>query len=337
MVNRVDTINQGYQGRYWLPGLAGQPQGGKRLIQPDHIILQTVHDPYLQARDISLRVLRLDLAHPVLGGNKWYKLNNNLQLARSEHARRLLTFGGAYSNHVYAFSAAAAAEGFESLAVIRGELVEPLNSTLAFASRQGTQLISVSRGDYRRRHDPDYIKQLQEQYGPFYLIPEGGANVAGVSGCEAIAELLISRVDDLPCCEIVLACGTGTTLAGLVAGLSRSQREGAAMPRVRGFAVLKGADFLRNEISHWLQRLDCPSDAIEWVLETNYHGGGYARADTALLEFIEHFSRCHDIPLEPVYTGKLLYGVYQRIAAGHVARGSKLLMLHTGGLRMAVE
>lgn len=307
------------------------------MIEPEQIIVQTIDDPYLRTRDISLRVVRLDLAHPVLGGNKWYKLKNNLQLARSEHARRLLTFGGAYSNHIYAFSAAAAAQGFESLAVIRGELVEPLNATLAFAARQGTQLIAVSRSEYRRRHDPDFIMQLQDRYGPFYLIPEGGANVAGVSGCEAIAELLISRVDDLPCCEIVLACGTGTTLAGLVAGLSRHQSEGVATPRVRGFAVLKGADFLRNDIGDWLQRLHCPTGVIEWALETGYHGGGYARSDAALLAFIKHFSHYHNIPLEPVYTGKLLYGVYQHIAAGHVARGSQLLMLHTGGLRAAVE
>ncbi|WP_339859352.1 1-aminocyclopropane-1-carboxylate deaminase/D-cysteine desulfhydrase [Pseudohongiella acticola] len=301
----------------------------------NQICVQTVDDEFLRSHDVSLRVIRFDLAHPVVGGNKWYKLQHNLALARVQGATRLLSFGGAYSNHIYALAAAGADAGFDTLGVIRGELVTPLNSTLAFARSQGMQLIPVSRADYRRRSEADFLLQLQQQYGPFYLIPEGGANAAGVQGCEQMAFELAQRVPDLAHCEIALACGTGTTLAGLLRGLEAlcHRRELASQPFTRGFAVLKGAGFLRHDIRHWLSGEDVTPSDERWALETEYHGGGYARAGQGLLDFIASFQLRHNIPLEPVYTGKLLQALYQRIEAGHYAPGSRILALHTGGLR----
>ncbi len=321
------------------------------MITSDHICVQPVHDDLLLQHDVSLRLVRFDLAHPMVGGNKWYKLQQNLTLAREQGATRLLSFGGAYSNHIYALAAAGAESGFDTCGVIRGELVTPLNATLAFARARGMQLIPVSRTDYRRRSDQDFVDELRQLYGPFYLIPEGGANEAGVRGCQAMATELAARVPDLDNCEIALACGTGTTLAGLLSGLRLLRRSRlsslppsvltpqTAVPRpfVRGIAVLKGADFLRADINSWLARLDSSTTDQDWCLETAYHGGGYARAGQDLLDFVANFQRMHDIPLEPVYTGKLLQALYKRIAAGLYAPGSRLLALHTGGLRPAAD
>jgi len=309
------------------------------MITSNQICIQSVNDPMLDARAISLRVVRFDLAHPVVGGNKWYKLQHNLALAREQGATRLLSFGGAYSNHIYALAGAGAEAGFDTVGVIRGELVTPLNATLAFARDRGMHLLPVSRADYRRRHDADFLADLQREHGPYYLIPEGGGNEAGVRGCQDMAAELAARVPDLHQCEIALACGTGTTLAGLLTGLRQLQSApgpaGATpvTPFVRGFAVLKGADFLRADIQRWLARLGHAEADANWCLETDYHGGGYARVGRDLQEFVLRFGQAHKIPLEPVYTGKLLHALFQRIDAGLYAPGSRILALHTGGLR----
>jgi len=305
------------------------------MITSANICVQSINDDFLQSRGVSLRVVRFDLAHPVVGGNKWYKLQRNLALARDQGVTRVLSFGGAYSNHIYALAAAGAEAGLDTVGIIRGELVMPLNSTLSFARANGMQLVPVSRPDYRRRADPDYIDALRGQYGPCYLIPEGGANEAGVRGCQEMAGVLGALIPDLDGCEIALACGTGTTLAGLVSGLRllRAHHNAAARPFVRGVAVLKGAGFLRQDIRRWLACVGSSDTDEDWGLETDYHGGGYARADQGLLDFVAQFGRVHDIALEPVYTGKLLHALYQRIGDGHYPAGSRIVMLHTGGLR----
>lgn len=309
------------------------------MITSDQICVQPVFDDCLRARDVSLQIVRFDLAHPVVGGNKWYKLQYNLAQARDQGATRLLSFGGAYSNHIYALAAAGAEAGFETVGIIRGELVLPLNSTLAFARAKGMQLVAVSRADYRRRADNDFINELRRQFGPFYLIPEGGANAAGVRGCETMATVLAELIPDLHACEIALACGTGTTLAGLLSGLNSlpGYRASGARPFVRGIAVLQGADFLREDIRRWLTTLGFAATDQDWCLETGYHGGGYARADQQLQDFVADFQRVHHIPLEPVYTGKLVQALYHRIKEGRYPPGSRLLALHTGGLRPAVN
>jgi 1-aminocyclopropane-1-carboxylate deaminase len=217
--------------------------------------IQTIHDSTLDDCGINLRIARLDQLHPLLSGNKWFKLRRNLQFAKSVGATTLLSFGGAYSNHIHALAAAGRLFDFRTIGVIRGEICGPLNPTLSFAEAQGMMLLPVSRTEYRQRHDPVYLDELQARFGErVYLIPEGGANLLGVQGCMDIAQLLADEVSDLEGCEILLACGTGTTLAGLVAGLQKlyglqsmcTGKLAMAAPRVRGFAVLKGADFLRK-------------------------------------------------------------------------------------------
>lgn len=297
--------------------------------------VQTVHDPVLDNCGISLRIVRLDQLHPLLSGNKWFKLRRNLDAAKTAGASTLLSFGGAYSNHIHALAAAGRFFDFQTIGIIRGEIPKPMNPTLRFARAQGMTLVPVGRGEYRRRHDAEYLSELQTRFGDeVYMIPEGGANLEGVKGCADIAQLLADQVPDLPDCEIVMACGTATTLAGLVAGLQKlyPHRQSPVVPLVRGFAVLKGADFLRADIQSWLQRLGADSGA-GWCLETDYHLGGYAKCPPELTSFIADFEAMHGIPLEPVYTGKLMAGVYRKALAGGWPTGSRVLLLHTGGLQ----
>lgn len=314
-----------------VSGATAELLTGRYLLDTTAIKLQTVRDPVLEQRGIELCVVRLDLLHPFLSGNKWFKLRRNLESARSVDATTLLSFGGAYSNHIHALAAAGKLFDFQTIGIIRGELTSPLNPTLSFAQQQGMTLVPVSRLEYRQRHDPVYLTQLQARFGAqTHLIPEGGANLEGVKGCADIAHLLIQRVPDLTGWEIQLACGTATTLAGIVAGLQKLLPHNK--PRVRGFAVLKGAHFLGNDIGSWLSRMGADSTA-GWTLETDYHFGGYAKCPGALEQFIKRFEAMHKIPLEPVYTGKLMAAIYQRAQSGAWPHGSRLLVLHTGGLQ----
>jgi 1-aminocyclopropane-1-carboxylate deaminase len=305
--------------------------------EPDFntVPLQQLSDPILQQHDIDLRVLRLDLADPALGGNKWFKLRENLRQARLNGHDSLLSFGGAWSNHLYALAEVGHRYGLRTIAILRGEIPPVLNPTLSFARERGMQLVPTTRSDYRRRHESAFIEQLQAQYGPAWLIPEGGCNLQGMRGCQALAELLVHRLGDGVNQHIALACGTATTMAGLLAGLWQCCQSGelADMPVVRGYAVLKGADFLLRDLSHGLAQLGAGISESAYSMNLHSHCGGYARANAGLLEFIDWFETTHQIPVEPVYTGKLMAGLYQDIRQGIFRAGSRITVLHSGGLQ----
>ena len=289
--------------------------------------LEVVDDPFLCQFGVRMEVLRLDRIHPRVNGNKWFKLRLNLQQAHSEGHNRLLSFGGAYSNHLRALAAAARLTGMESIGMVRGEIPEPLNPTLAFAREQGMQLCAVTRSDYRRKQERDFIAGLIERFGDFYLIPEGGSNQQGVAGCCRIMELLQPELasSDYPGTLVSVPCGTGATLAGLIIGA----RECKLAVECLGVAVLKGADFLKDEIRQWLG----PDQVgVKWQLNTAYHCGGYARSTPELAEFVANFQARTGIPLEPVYTGKLVYALYRMIECGEIDGGSRVIWLHTGGV-----
>lgn len=266
-----------------------------------------------------LSVMRLDLAHATIAGNKWYKLKYNLQRARAENHRTLLTFGGAYSNHIHATAAAGKAYGFQTIGVIRGERPQQLNPTLHFAEKQSMQLHFVSRESYREKENPSFIEHLHQRFGPFYLLPEGGTNALAVQGCTEI--LSAHQNFDVVCCS----AGTGGTLAGLLVHL-------AGEKQILGFPALKGGGFLQSDIDALTQTY-CGHTFTNYTLMTNYHFGGYARADRTLVDFINRFYQSHHIPLDPVYNGKLFYGLYDLIGQGYFGRGTQLLAIHTGGLQ----
>lgn len=279
-----------------------------------------LYDALFEQKRVRLFVKRDDLIHPHLQGNKWRKLKYNLIQARQQGFTRLLTFGGAWSNHIHATAAAGHYFNFSTIGIIRGEVHSPLNPCLQDARDWGMHLHPVSRQDYRNKTTADFIDQLHQQFGEFYCIPEGGNNAAGIQGCTEIVDEL-ERDYDVVCVD----CGTGATMAGLIQALDdRAQ--------VLGFAVLKNAGFLVDDIERALRE---QSDKTygNWRMQLDYHFGGYARTSPALFDFINNFKQQHGIQLEPVYSGKMFYGLMELIRQDYFKPGSDILVIHSGGLQ----
>ena len=285
--------------------------------------LQTVHDPLLAAKGVELKVLRLDLVHPLVSGNKWFKLKHNLALALRQGHDTVLSFGGAYSNHLVALAAAAKLSGLRSIAVVRGEPVAPLNPALAFMQQQGMLLHWVSRSDYRRKHEDSFKQALHAQFGEFFAIPEGGGNRLGLSGTAEIAKYL-QFCSPHKAAYVMLACGTAATMAGILTALQGRQR-------VLGVSVLKGEDTLSAQVSAWLEEQGQEAPCA-WDVLGNFHCGGYAKTSVELLQVMSRFSQLSGIELEPVYTGKMIYALYSLVEQGYFAQGSEIIAIHTGGL-----
>jgi len=272
---------------------------------------------------VNLFIKREDLVDAELGGNKWRKLKYNLEAAVAQQHDTLLTFGGAYSNHIYATAAAGKRLGFRSIGIIRGEAHEPLNPTLEFARNCGMQLEYIDRASYRQKAQAEFIASLEKKFGRFYLVPEGGSNTLALKGCMEITQE-INKESSEQFDFICSACGTGATLAGIISGLLPSQK-------ALGFAVLKGGDFLVNDIKNFLEQVGTVS--TQWSINADYHFGGYAKTTEELWGFIEQFKQNFDILLDGVYTGKMFYGLFDLIKKGYFPKGSRIVAIHTGGLQ----
>lgn len=278
--------------------------------------IQEIHDAVLDKAGVRVLIKREDLNHPFISGNKWWKLKYNLEEAVKLGHTTLLTFGGAYSNHIYATAAAAHELGLKSIGVIRGEETLPLNQTLSFAKSKGMQLHYVSREMYRTKLEKIFLDALHSKFGNFYLIPEGGTNELAVKGITEFAQSLGDEFDYL-CCAV----GTGGTLAGLIRGVSNGKK-------VIGFSVLKGGEFLNEEVSKFLNET-----TVEWKIVTDYHFGGYGKVNSQLTTFIEQFSDKHRIQLDTVYTGKAMSGIFDMVTKGFFPKGSTTLFIQSGGVR----
>lgn len=279
----------------------------------NNIILQTISPSWLPD-SVQAAVLRLDLLHPEVSGNKWFKLRYNLEAAFAQEKKRILTFGGAYSNHIAATAAACQLARIACTGIIRGEKPPVLSHTLLDASAKGMELVFISREAYRLKNETDW----SAYYPHAYVVPEGGNNALGAKGCEEI----LSLANDPSFTHIACAVGTGTTLAGLINSADLQQE-------VRGYVVLKGASYLEQEI----QSLLAPAPLPHWRLVHQHHGGGYAKVTPALTGFIRQFYEDTKIPLDIVYTGKLFMGFRQDVLDGLYPAGSKVLLVHTGGLQ----
>jgi 1-aminocyclopropane-1-carboxylate deaminase/D-cysteine desulfhydrase-like pyridoxal-dependent ACC family enzyme len=282
--------------------------------------LEEINDKFLKERKISLYLLREDLNHVALSGNKWHKLKYNIQEARKLKKNTLLTFGGAFSNHIYATAAAGKIFNFRTIGVIRGEEHLPLNPTLSFAKENGMEIYYMDRTSYRKKDSNEIIEDLKRRFGDFYLIPEGGTNELAVKGCSE----LIDKIDldfDFVCCP----CGTGGTLTGLISGLNGKSN-------ALGFAVLKGASFLRENVQLLLKKSG--GELLNnWAINLDYHFGGYAKINRELINFVNDFYAITKIPIEPIYTGKMLFGIYDLISKGFFEQGTRIIAIHTGGLQ----
>lgn len=266
--------------------------------------------------DISLTIKREDLIHPFVSGNKFRKLKYNLLQAKAENKTTLLTFGGAFSNHIAAVAYAGKEQGFKTIGIIRGdELLDKIeeNPTLKFAQENGMQFEFVSREEYRLKAEKSFIEKLKDKFGDLYLVPEGGTNELAVKGCEEILTEQDS-VFNYVCCAV----GTGGTISGLINSALPNQK-------ILGFPALKG-DFLTDEI-----RIFAKKD--NWNLISDYHFGGYGKINLELIEFINTFFEKTKVPLDPIYTGKMVFGVIDLISKNYFPAHSKILLIHTGGLQ----
>ena len=266
--------------------------------------------------NVQLSIKREDMAHRIVSGNKLRKLKYNLLEAAAQNQHQLLTFGGAFSNHIAAVAAVGKLNKIKTIGIIRGhELLNSIdqNPTLRFAESCGMQLDFISRTDYRNKTDACFIQKLHQKWGSFYLIPEGGTNALAVQGC---AEILLESDSDFDfiCCAV----GTGGTISGLINAAKNHQK-------VLGFPALKG-DFLREEICKFATNQ-------HWDLISDYHFGGYGKVTVELIDFINRFYIETGIPLDPIYTGKMVFGVVDLIQKNYFPEGSKILIIHTGGLQ----
>ncbi|MEU9979891.1 pyridoxal-phosphate dependent enzyme [Streptomyces sp. NPDC050856] len=278
--------------------------------------LLPVADERFARHGVRLLLKRDDLIHPDLPGNKWRKLAPNLAAAAG---RPVLTFGGAYSNHLRATAAAGRLLGFTTTGVVRGqELADrPLNPSLARCAADGMRLLFVDRATYRAKSDPDVLAAiLRDAPDGSFVVPEGGSNELAVRGCAGLGRELRGAAD-----VAAVACGTGGTLAGLAAGLAAGQR-------ALGVPVLRGG-FLGGEIRA-LQEAAFGGPAGDWSLDERFHFGGYARTSAALDAFADDFEARHGLAIERIYVAKLLYGLFRLTEEGAFPPGTTVAAVVTG-------
>lgn len=269
---------------------------------------------------VSLFLKREDKIHPLVSGNKFRKLKYNLLEAKSTNAQQILTFGGAFSNHIAATAKACELMKIPSIGIIRGEeLGENLsktlsqNKTLAFAVKSGMSLKFVSRTAYRQKIEMPLVQEIIKNSPSTYVIPEGGTNELAIKGCQEI----LNKNDetfDIICAPV----GTGGTFSGLIEASKSHQK-------LIGFPALKGG-FLKNEIQKYTSKTN-------WRIDNEFHFGGYAKINSELIRFINNFKTKYHIQLDPIYTGKMIFGIVQRIEDGYFSKNTRILAIHTGGLQ----
>jgi 1-aminocyclopropane-1-carboxylate deaminase/D-cysteine desulfhydrase-like pyridoxal-dependent ACC family enzyme len=261
-------------------------------------------------------------------GNKFYKLMPNIEYAKQHAFEHLLSFGGAYSNHIHALALSAQAYGLHSIGIIRGESVYAENPTLRDAKNAGMELVFVSRAEYRLRGEAVYLDNLQKRYRHAFIIPEGGSNALAVKGCRRLMQQIN---DSLSVDSVAVACGTGGTFAGLVTGVKPTQT-------VFGFSVLKDAS-LASRVAGYLQQAKGGQDSADLTRSTNSYQivdaayGGYAKLDVELLDFIMAWLEQTGILLDPIYTSKMCKRLFEIIRAGDIKPHTNLAIVHSGGLQ----
>ena len=260
----------------------------------------------IEYKNHQIGVLRLDKLHAEVSGNKWFKLKYNLSQAQLENKSTILTFGGAYSNHIAATAVACKLTGLKSIGLVRGEETVELNSTLTLAKKNGMQLVFVSREEYKQKTEKQYLQNLQEQFPHAHIIPEGGDNSLGQKGCEEILSEETKLYHTIFC-----AYGTGTTFKGIAKSLNAYQSLTAI-----------------NTLKY-----DAKSNIVNATINNNYHFGGYAKHTTELLEFKKWFETTYHIPLDYVYTAKLFFAVFDLINQKKLPKDKSILLIHSGGLQ----
>lgn len=279
-----------------------------------------------KVNEVELFVKREDLIHPEISGNKWRKLFYNIEQAKKRGNDTILTFGGAYSNHLHALAYTCYINGFKSIGVIRGEQLAELNPTLKDAAKWGMKFHYVDRETYRLKHTFDVKEELRELFDSFYLVPEGGSNFYGTNGCMEILDDESSQFD-----IIAVPAGTGCTAAGIAMSLKEHQK-------LLVFPALKNGAFLLDEMKNYMLEVmgdeELVSDKLQQVVFINdYHFGGYAKINETLISFLNNHHNKLKVKWDAVYNGKMVYGIYDKLEQGYFNEGTKVLLIHTGGLQ----
>lgn len=285
-----------------------------------------VNHPVFEEAGITCFMKREDQIHPIISGNKWRKLKYNVAHLKRVKKRGFITFGGAFSNHLAASAFAAKKEGLQMVAVVRGD-EQRANATLNFVQSCGAEVKRVSRQEYAKKEDDDFLAMLRRQYPNLEIIPEGGANVYGVRGCTEILHEVTQPFD-------VVACpmGSATTFAGLVLS-------GKHDVEFMGFPAIKGGNYLSGVVDNFVAQartkpwLPASFIAPQWQLQTDYHFGGFGKISPQLVAFMNTFWAETNIPLDPIYTAKMMYGLIDLAKRRKFKSGTRLLVLHTGGLQ----
>ena len=295
------------------------------LLSMNKTKINRLKEELFESKKVIVDVLRDDLNHPIIQGNKLRKLTYNIKNAKKKGNRTLLTFGGAYSNHILAVAQAGKEFGFETIGIIRGEETLPLNYTLRNCVALGMKIHYIDRTTYKLKNTPDFKDYLRNMYGSFYLIPEGRSNYYAINGC---MEIIPKKNDyDYICCPM----GTGGTIAGIT--ISNQNKS-----YVLGFPALKGGDFLTEEVTNFVDMVvndkETTSDLMQsFSIIPDYHFGGYAKVKEELINFVRNFYKVHQFKWDLIYNGKMAFGVYDLIEKGYFPEGSKILLIHTGGLQ----
>lgn len=287
------------------------------IIDECEITIQRLNTEWYKGKDLTVDLLRLDKIHPVVSGNKWFKLKENLQEAIRLGCDTIISFGGAYSNHLVATACAANMDGLKSIGLIRGlHGVQQFTPTLLACREYGMDLCFLTREEYLKKCDEAWLKNLQTKYPKAFIIPEGGANELGRSGAGTIAQFIPKDYTHI-CCSV----GTATTFIGLRNVLPEHQT-------VMGFAPMKGGYYLKSEIERWLKE-----NNGNWLLTDEFHFGGFAKSNDELIHFMNAFYEQNGIALDMVYTAKMMYGVQQWIDKNYFPPHANILCIHTGGLQ----
>lgn len=286
---------------------------------PEVMETQEIDLPILREKGVRLSLRRLDRVHSLVSGNKFFKLKYNVVEARRQGKNTLLTFGGAFSNHIHAVAAAGKVLGFKTIGIIRGEETNPLNPTLEYAKSSGMRLHYVDRHGYRNKTERNFLEDLKNQFGDFFLIPEGGTNAWAIEGTK---EIILEK--DRHFSHTSVAIGTGGTFAGLAASLHSHQT-------LLGFSSLKG-DFIHRELNTLLEGHHIKPKGKTRILD-QYHFGGYSKHSPELIDFLLGFYEQTGIPLDPIYTGKMMFGLLDQTRKDAFVQGSHILAIHTGGLQ----
>ena len=296
------------------------------MIDTSKSVVQKVQFFHEKAEPFSFDIKRDDLIDRVISGNKWRKLKYNIEKITQEKYAGVLTFGGAFSNHLIATAKAAHDHGIKSVGIVRGNELNPSsNETLRSCQKLGMRLVFVSRHDYKRRHEKAYLSELNAQFPNLFMVPEGGANFYGAIGCQEIVTS-VSRDYD----HIYLAAGTGTTAAGVLSAIGYKTK-------LHAVSALKG-DFLKADIKKLLWSIVGDDDHANQLmgnleLNTHNHCGGYGKTSIELFNLIRSFHKQTQIALEPIYTGKVLLAMMRDLKIGIIKPNENVLMIHTGGLQ----